>query len=88
MVSTVMWIFKKHLPRMISKPTIFVDLWKAEAETDAKRQNSRVGFHPLPNAEILDLRGFGGQDWCRFCYQTLPKYIPKCQIQNPLIAQW
>lgn len=28
---------------------------------DARRKNSQMNFHPLPNAEITDSRGFGGE---------------------------
>lgn len=51
---------------------IFGDLRKANAETDTKRQISRVNFYVLPNAEILNPRGFGGRDLREFGYQALP----------------
>lgn len=28
------------------------DLWKAEAETDARRQISQISLYPLPNAVL------------------------------------
>lgn len=72
-----MWITvdlqKTPPPRQISKSTIFVDFFKVEEETDARRQNTRVDFHPPPNAKISDPREFGGQDLRGSDYQTLPK---------------
>lgn len=38
-----------------------MDLPKAEAGMDARKQNNQVSFHPLLNAKILDPRGFKGQ---------------------------
>lgn len=49
------------------------DLVKVKDETNAGRQNSKVGFHPLPNAEIPDPCRFGGRDPCGSGYHMLPK---------------
>lgn len=51
---------------------IFMNLQKAKVETDIRRQNSRTDFHPLPNTEILDPRGFEGQDPHEPGCETLP----------------
>lgn len=63
------------------KFTIFVNLWKAKVDTDARRQNSQESFHPLPNPDISDPHKIGGRDPYRTDYQMLPRG----QFGSPLI---
>lgn len=59
----------------------FVNLLKLKWKTNAKRKNSLVGFHPRPNAEIQDPRGFEERDLQGTGYQTLPKkYLKSLQL--------
>lgn len=51
---------------------IFIDLQKAQVETEIRRQNSWTVFYPLSNTEILDPRGFGGRDSHEPGCETLP----------------
>lgn len=48
-------ILENASPHRVSKSTIFANLWKADAETDTKRQNRQVDFHSISNVKISNL---------------------------------